>query len=153
MLHAGEGEGGVCPHYPCRGVPRAACHVSCVDRVLRELESCAVGGEFLLCVWGKERGWSKRNQLSLLALNLFRREAELAELRWLGEEGRGDLRNSALSSLVIPTDKRGNRRGVLCPASSLKLGLLPLSSAGVALDSLFSLVQYLLTLVICTKLC
>lgn len=69
-LHAeeGEGEGGVCPHYPCRGAPRAVRHVSRVDRVLQELESRAVRGEFLLVFGGRERGWSKRNQLSLLAL-------------------------------------------------------------------------------------
>lgn len=59
VLHAEEG--GFCDHGPRRGELRAACHASCVWPVWQELENNAGRGEFLLCVWGKERGWSKGN--------------------------------------------------------------------------------------------
>lgn len=48
-----------CVHCPCRGELRAVCHGPVCVSALRELGNNAGRGEFLLCVWGRERGWSK----------------------------------------------------------------------------------------------
>lgn len=84
-----------------------ACASVCPVR--QELENEAVRGEFLLCFWGKKEGGAKGSSAVTPFSYLFRREANLC---WLGQEGRGDVCSSSLSSCFAGTEKKEEREEV-----------------------------------------